>query len=158
MTETAPSLSAPEAGELLRRKLRELGLTQAQLAARAGIPDPGYLSHLLGGRVNVAESKYLRAIADVLGLTPGELRQINPALVVELVMGEVASPALPSFDIPDGLREAGERYAAVDPLIAHPKVQAALAQAGNFYGRGPQTAPEWFRYFTSVREWIEVDP
>ncbi|MPY66676.1 helix-turn-helix transcriptional regulator [Deinococcus sp. SDU3-2] len=154
MTETAPPLSAPEAGEFLRRKLRERGLTQAQLAARAGIPDPGYLSHLLKGRVNVAGSKYLRAIAGVLGLTAGELRRINPALVVE----EVALPALPSPDIPEGLREAGERYAAVDPLIAHPKVQAALAQAGNFYGRGPQTAPEWFRYFTSVREWIEVDP
>lgn len=153
MPEPASSLSPPEAGAFLRRKLREQGLTQAQLAVRAGIPDPGYLSHLLGGRVNVAGSKYLRAIAEVLGLSPEELRQLNPALVVE-----VAAPALPSPDIPAGLREAGERYAAVDPLIAHPRVQAALAQAGNFYGRGPQTPQEWFRYFTSVREWIEVDP
>lgn len=153
MTQPAPPLSPTEAGEFLRRKLRERGLTQAQLAGRAGIPDPGYLSHLLKGRVNVAESKYLRAIADVLGLTAEELRRLNPALVVE-----VAAPALPAPDIPEGLREAGERYAAVDPLIAHPKVQAALAQAGNFYGRGPQTPQEWFRYFTSVREWIEVDP
>lgn len=153
MTQPAPPLSPPEAGEFLRRKLRERGLTQAQLAARAGIPDPGYLSHLLKGRVNVAESKYLRAIAEVLGLSAEEVRRLNPALVVE-----VAAPAPPSPDIPEGLREAGERYAAVDPLIAHPKVQSALAQAGNFYGRGPQTPQEWFRYFASVREWIEVDP
>ncbi|WP_143068291.1 hypothetical protein [Deinococcus reticulitermitis] len=63
----------------------------------------------------------------------------------------------PTPDIPEGLLEAGERFASIDPLIAHPKVQAMLARQGNFGGRGPETAREWWSYFESVRRYIEVD-
>ena len=77
-----------EAGEILKRARKKLGLTQGQVIEAVGIPNQSYLSALENGRYNVANSEYLSLLAQTLKLTIEEVRAINPAAVVT-----IASPA-----------------------------------------------------------------
>lgn len=81
----ADLLTPSEAGELLRKKREAKGLTQEQLAESLKLNNPNYLSMLEKGRVNVARSKYLPALARLLRLDDQEVRSINPDLVVEIM-------------------------------------------------------------------------
>ncbi|MBI0447207.1 XRE family transcriptional regulator [Deinococcus sp. DB0503] len=151
----------------------ELGKSQEAVALDSGILNQTTVSELEGGRYDIANLTAARLAGLARGLN-WTLAEMEAALGVDFGLSGYASPTASSprrgppvrppveateapIDIPPGLLEAGEKYADIDPLIAHPRVQAMLARAGNFGGRGPQTAREWFKYFESVRDWIEVD-
>lgn len=152
------------AGTLLRlRAKREIG--QSELARELGFSQ-AYISKLESGLVNYERlplatiTKLARGLGFTLEDWPGILQGIMPPRRAGHVQGTAQAepaPEPPALDLPEGLLEAGERYAAIDPLIAHPQVQEMLARQGNFGGRGPVTAQEWWRYFESVRQYIEVE-
>lgn len=77
-------LSVLEAGELIRRKRKEKGLTQEQVAEQLNLNNPNYLGMMETGKVGLARSKYLQPLAQLLGLTVEEVRQINPDAIVEV--------------------------------------------------------------------------
>ena len=79
-----PALDAVETGRLIRARRLELGLTQAQLVERTGLSSQSYLSSFEKGRYHIGRSEHFAAVARELRLSHEEVRQINPALFVDL--------------------------------------------------------------------------
>lgn len=155
------ALNPQEAGVRLETFLRRKGMQQKELAEVVGV-EPSYISRMVKGHVNWTTGKHFGRIAAQLDLSDDEIKELNPAAVVERVSSEPKWGAHQSLmqgiddAIPPALAEAGELYKAIDPRIADPDVQLALARAG-FFGGGPQTPQDWIRYFNDVRDWIGRD-
>jgi transcriptional regulator with XRE-family HTH domain len=144
--------SAREAGEKLAAYLKRARKQQKELAAELGV-EPSYISRMVKGHINWTTGQYFGQIASRLDLQDHEIKELNPAAVVE-----ITSPARPAEsglpgEIPQALLEAAELYRAIDPRIADPAVQLALSRAG-YFGGGPETPQDWIRYFNDVRDWI----
>ncbi|WP_034355333.1 transcriptional regulator [Deinococcus phoenicis] len=158
---------------LVKDRRLDLGLNRpafvAEMAKHGQDITPDYLNKLERGTAPLSRAslEVREAIRAVLGYSVEEWRDLTglytpdipePLNTIVQRPGRINRQAVPPpVEIPEGLLEAGERFAIIDPLIAHPKVQGMLAQQGNFGGRGPVTAEEWWRYFESVRQYIEVD-
>lgn len=143
--------SAREAGEKLAAYLKRARKQQKELAAELGV-EPSYISRMVKGHINWTTGQYFGQIASRLELLDHEIKELNPAAVVEItgrpVPDQDAHP-----DIPPALLEAAELYKSIDPRIADPAVQLALSRAG-YFGGGPETPQDWIRYFNDVRDWI----
>ncbi|SMB85910.1 helix-turn-helix domain-containing protein [Deinococcus hopiensis] len=148
------TLSAGEAGQRLRTYLRRLSMQQKELAAALGV-DSSYVSRMVLGHINWTTGQYFGQIASHLRLTEAEIRELNPAAVVEMRSGQggAGTPQGVDSEIPEALLEAGELYKHIDPRIADPQVQLALARAG-FFGGGPQSPQDWIQYFNDIRQWL----
>jgi len=69
--------SLQKLGVAVRLRRHELGLSQQELAAKAGEMDRSYLSEIENGQKNLSFTVFLR-LAEALELTPAELmRRIN---------------------------------------------------------------------------------
>lgn len=143
--------SAREAGEKLATYLKRARKQQKELAAELGV-EPSYISRMVKGHINWTTGQYFGQIASRLELLDHEIKELNPAAVVEIT--ERVTPDRDAHpDIPPALLEAAELYQAIDPRIADPAVQLALSRAG-YFGGGPETPQDWIRYFNDVRDWI----
>jgi transcriptional regulator with XRE-family HTH domain len=156
------TIDAHEAGLQLAAYLKRAKKQQKELAAELGI-EASYVSRMVKGHINWTTSRYFGKIASSLRLEDHEVKYLNPAAVVEYLMPQdEISEMVPigeddddttSLDIPTALIEAAEMYKGIDPRIADPSVQQALARAG-YFGGGPETPQEWIRYFNDVRDWL----
>jgi len=155
------TLTAQEAGERLAAYLKRAKKQQKELAAELGV-EPSYVSRMVKGHIHWGTSRYFGAIASSLNLRDEEAKEVNPGAVIEYLMtsGSGVSAAEDerddeaiSLDIPAALIEAAQMYKAIDPRIADPSVQQALARAG-YFGGGPESPQEWIRYFNDVRDWL----
>lgn len=154
------TLTAQEAGERLAAYLKRAKKQQKELAAELGV-EPSYVSRMVKGHIHWGTSRYFGAIASSLNLRDEEAKEVNPGAVIEYLMTSGGSPVVEdeqddeanAFAIPSALLEAAEMYKAIDPRIADPSVQQAIARAG-YFGGGPETPQEWIRYFNDVRDWI----
>lgn len=75
-------MTTEKPGEKLERYLKRVGMQQKELAMRVGV-EPSYISRLVTDRVNWVTSKYFGQIATALRLNDDEVRELNPAAVVE---------------------------------------------------------------------------
>jgi transcriptional regulator with XRE-family HTH domain len=73
----SPSLGAQEAGQLLKQRRLELGLTLANVTARSTVPNVAYLGSLETGRNNVLRSKHLTSLTRALELSEGDLARLT---------------------------------------------------------------------------------
>ncbi len=87
-------------GPLFREKRRKAGLTQRQLAERAGL-DYSYISKIENGRLPPPAADTIVVLCQVLGLTPDELLAITGKIPSGVQQMLSASPAAQAF-----LREA----------------------------------------------------
>lgn len=71
-TRLHPSLSAADAGQLLRSRRLARGLTMDDVVARSEVPTRQYVQKLESGGVHPAKSKYLPSLIGVLGLTEAD--------------------------------------------------------------------------------------
>ncbi|MBS3734614.1 MAG: helix-turn-helix domain-containing protein [Phycisphaerae bacterium] len=62
-------------GDILRQRRQRLGMTQDQVAQRAGISKP-YLSNVETGRARPPSDGVLRALEEALNCTPGDLMKV----------------------------------------------------------------------------------
>jgi len=151
------TMTPTEVGDFIKRRREKLGLTQEQVTERAGITSSNYLSYIENGRVNLARSKYLGAIADVLNLTAEEVLAINPDARITITATErtIDPGAFPIIDdLPSGLHDAIRKYGEGYPQLQDPQIQQYLALARFYTGRGPQTAEQWLAYYLSIASWI----
>ena len=58
--------------ENIRKRRKELNLSQSELAAKVGYADHSAIAHIERGRIDLPQSQII-AIADALQTTPGEL-------------------------------------------------------------------------------------
>ena len=77
-------LTPAEAGALLRRRREALGLSQEQVASALKLRSANYLSYLETGKVNLARSKYLGPLAELLKFSAEEAWAVAPALRLSL--------------------------------------------------------------------------
>ena len=149
-------LTADDAGDRLAVYLKRAKMQQKELANALGI-EPSYISRMVKGHINWTTGQYFGQIASRLELKDHEIKALNPAAVVEVVGALTGAP--PAADatvaptIPQALLDAAALYKDIDPRIANPDVQLALARAG-YFGGGPETPQDWIRYFNDVRDWI----
>ena len=149
-------LTADDAGDRLAVYLKRAKMQQKELANALGI-EPSYISRMVKGHINWTTGQYFGQIASRLELKDHEIKALNPAAVVEIVGAPTSVP--PAADatvaptIPQALLDAAALYKDIDPRIANPDVQLALARAG-YFGGGPETPQDWIRYFNDVRDWI----
>ena len=142
---TTPALTPAEAGAVLRRRRERQGMSQEQVAAALKLRSANYLSYLETGKVNVARSKYLAPLAELLHLSAEEMHSIAPALRLSL-------PAIPPM--PDALREAISEYGDKFPELRDPDWQETLAGA-RFRGGGPETPADWLDYYRFIRRYTK---
>jgi transcriptional regulator with XRE-family HTH domain len=149
-------LTADEAGDRLAEYLKRAKMQQKELANALGI-EPSYISRMVKGHINWTTGQYFGQIASRLRLADHEVKALNPAAVVEMVEAPRAAPPITDEAvapaIPQALLDAATLYQEIDPRIADPNVQLALARAG-YFGGGPETPQDWIRYFNDVRNWI----
>ncbi|WP_181392036.1 helix-turn-helix domain-containing protein [Deinococcus irradiatisoli] len=142
---SAEPLSPAEAGALLRRRREARGLSQEQVAAALGLRSANYLSYLETGKVNLARSKYLGPLAELLSLSAEDVQAVAPALRLSLS---------PAPDMPRALREAVEEYGDKFPELRDPGWQETLAGA-RFRGGGPETPEDWLDYYRFIRRYTK---
>lgn len=149
-------LTADDAGDRLAEYLKRAKMQQKELAQALGV-EPSYISRMVKGHINWTTGQYFGQIASRLQLKDHEIKALNPAAVVEMMEAPRGTP--PAADaavapvIPQALLDAATLYRDIDPRIADPSVQLALARAG-YFGGGPETPQDWIRYFNDVRDWI----
>lgn len=158
-------LDSREAGAFLRQVIKDRGMEIQQVAEKAAVPSPEYLSTMLAGRINVGKSKHFPAIARALGLNAEDIAYINPNLVVQVVQQTApgappVAPVVPFRDTPvvipkelqQVIDEHGDRY----PELRDPTIQKIIAAPRNFGGpdNGPQTAEDWYEYFLLTRRYL----
>lgn len=73
----SPSLSAREAGQVLKQRRLELGLKLADVTVRSTVPNVAYLGSLESGRNNVLRSKHLASLTRALELSEGDLARLT---------------------------------------------------------------------------------
>lgn len=151
------------AGELIRKRREEKGLTQEQVVEATTVPVAAYLSELENGKVSVGRSKHFPSLAAYLGLSEDDVRAINPAAVITLAAPQPPSSALsaaahyPDFEeeeepIEDALAEAVRLYGDLPDFegLTDPVMQRALQ--GIDFRQRPQTPQEWLAKFLKYRD------
>jgi transcriptional regulator with XRE-family HTH domain len=80
-------------GTFIRRRREQLGLSQKQLAIRAGQgTKQEHISRLESGRVTLPRWERVRALADALGVTPGTLLLQAGVITAADLTDEPAAP------------------------------------------------------------------
>lgn len=158
-----PPVDRSKVADVLARLRGRREINQSQLARELGFTQ-AYISKLETGLANYERMPLatVKKLSTALKFEMDDWATILEGRMPPRRRGSADTPAdrttrAPAPDLPEGLLEAGERYASRDPRIANPTVQAMLARQGNFGGRGPVSAEEWWRYFESVRQYIEVE-
>ena len=153
-----------ELAERLKGFIRRSGKTQAQLADELGV-DKTYMSQLATGKVNWVNSSYFGALAGALGLSEHEVRELNPAAVVNILPSEDVSSA--PFDprtlfhppaqrervkrdlspnLSQMIEEKQEKY----PQLRETRWQQHLNQTRFANGQEPD-ADGWFEMYQALR-------
>lgn len=81
----------------IKKRRKELGLTQSELARRVGYKDKTAIAHIEKGDIDLPQSKIV-AFAEALSTTPGELlgeveNEISPKMELILSKLEQLTPA-----------------------------------------------------------------
>lgn len=153
-------MDAKEAGQAMRRFRQRRGLTQEQVVEQSTVPTPQYLSALENGRHDIRNSDHFPSLAQVLGLSNDEIRELRPDLIWEDRPGPPIPPVVEPVElplvIPDELQQVIDQYGANYPELRNTRTLRALTairrEVGNGYG--PQTAADWFEVFVANRRWF----
>lgn len=73
----------------------------------------------------------------------------------EAAEAEMAEPLKPTYEIPEGLREAIKLFGDEFPAMRTEPVKRNLSLARYYEGPGPQTPQEWLAYYLSIAKWIQ---
>lgn len=149
------------AGDLIRKRREDLGLTQEQVVEATTVPVAAYLSELENGKVSVGRSKHFPSLAKFLKLSEEDVRAISPAAVFEIPAprnGPPVSPRLPEaevpLEIPSALQQMIDKHGDDYPEL---HIEANLRALTSFYRYGGATdlsPQEWFEVFTTNRRWL----
>ncbi len=134
------------AGQLIKRRREELGLTQDQVVENTSIPVATYVSELENGKVNVARSKHFPSLARYLRLSQADIRAINPAAVFapeDFSLEDLLS------ELPESLQETVQEYGKRAPDLLDPAWQQFLASM-RFRGERPETAEAWWDLYRDL--------
>ena len=158
------------AGELIRKRREDKGLTQEQVVEATTVPVAAYLSELENGKVSVGRSKHFPSLASYLNLSEDDIRAINPSAVITVAAPEPASaprrpgppipPVIPfretPISVPRELLEMVEKHGDAYPVLKTERMQRMLAAPRNFGGAevGPQTAEDWFDYWMANKRFL----
>lgn len=149
------------AGELLRKKREQLGLTQEQVVEATTVPVAAYLSELENGKVNLARSKHFSSLAAHLRFTEEEIRSINPSAVITVTAPEPAFDPKSLFHPPTQRRREKrslwpnlaamiEEKQEKHPPLREMRWQQHMNQTRFSGGREPD--PEgWFEMYQTMR-------
>ncbi|MFB9994109.1 helix-turn-helix domain-containing protein [Deinococcus oregonensis] len=155
-------MDAKEAGQMMRQFRNRKKLTQDQVVERSTVPTAQYLSALENGRYDIRNSDHFKSLVSLYSLTPEEVREVNPDVVIHFSGVSGGSPIRPPveavetpLEIPAGLQEAIELYGGVHPQIKNEQNLRTITSARFYGGTGPQTAEEWLDFFMANRRWLE---
>ena len=92
----------------IKKRRKELGLTQSELARRVGYKDKTAIAHIEKGDIDLPQSKIV-AFADALNTTPGDLlgeveKETNPK--VELIARKLEQLTPSQLDIVERMIDA----------------------------------------------------
>jgi transcriptional regulator with XRE-family HTH domain len=147
-------------GAQLRAFIRRAGKTQAKLADEIKA-DPTYVSQMVNDKVSWVNSAYFGPIVSALGITPEEVKALNPTYVIEFAVqphrGPVPPPRQPidlPLEIPDALQQIIDLHAKDYPELSDPVKLRRLT--GHHFSDGGQleTPGQWLDFFLSVRRFL----
>lgn len=135
-------------GKKLEFYLRRRRMPQKELAEALEV-EPSYVSRMVKDHIGWVNGKYFGRIAAILRLSESEIKDLNPAAVVERAMEEAHRPQrlfLPS-PAPE-LQEMIETYSVIDEELKERAWRQFLAGLPTTAGA---SARDWYDVFTSLK-------
>lgn len=151
-----------DAGKFIRERIKEKGMLIKDVAEKISA-DPSYMSHLLSGRVSVADSDYFGPLVRLLDLSVEEIRSLKPEAVVEISARPLSAAAQgyriprPARPIPEALQEAARLYGHLPAFegLTERRWQEFMTNVSRH--RTPTTAEEWMQEFAALKK-MGYDP
>lgn len=120
--------------ENIKKRRKELNMTQTELALKTGYSDKSAIAHIESGRVDIPVSK-INEFAKALKMQPGDLMgnpAVSPMILIEQMPSERVRKAVRIPVLGDVA--AGIPLDAIEDIIDYEEIPAEMATQGQFFG------------------------